>query len=87
MKDNNQYELVLVVRSDDLEDLTGIFDAARKRVKKVIKAERIKEVGGEESGAESFCSGWYDFSIRNREMSADSPTQTQFPIRVNVDTE
>lgn len=87
MKDNNQYELVLVLRADDLPDLDGILGEARKRIKKALKADKIEEVGGEESGAESFCAGWYDFSIRNREMSADPPTQTQFPIRVNIDTE
>ncbi len=82
IQDNTQYELVVVMRVDDLEGLPILLSELRKTVKK-ITSEKLDTSGGEESGYNGSCSGWYDWSLRDREKSADSEAPTEFPIRVN----
>lgn len=84
IKDNAVYELALVIRLDDLESLPAMLQEIKKRVSK-ITADKLDEVGGEESGAATYCAGWYDFNLRDREQVADDAEPTKMPVRFNVD--
>lgn len=83
-KDKFPYELIVVLRFDDLETLPRLLAVMSERVLQ-IRADKLDEVGGEESGSHSFVAGWYDFNLRDRGQVADPLEVTKFPIRVNTD--